>query len=323
MKKALSLSLLLSAITIVLPSLAMEKENPLRIKDTAAAHAAVEKAAELHKKYRAAVNDNNYDETLKALEAGAAVDIPDENGNTPLHIAMKNGNFKIIDLLLRSLAYPSAQNNFSNFPIFYLNEKMHFTEQAGIIQFITKKIIHDHMFAALLEKKIIKSPKEIKNYDDLYEVFHKKIGQQQKTCSVKDYSTFLVHIVDFILAAIPNHPGDVVAFLHLDLSLPYRDSSLAQQKANHLITIVKVMNAAALNYLQKPLIMLDDNYKACFGKLARLKAEAPTTLASVYIAKLKDIVDHPDQYQEEVQQQMRVAYEDYQSKQKKDDGDKK
>lgn len=311
MKKALSLSLLLSATATFWPSVAMEKQNVL-INDLMALLSVGEKTpSDLDAKYRAAVKADDYNETLKTLHAGAHVDVSDENGNTALHDAMRNGNFKICDLLRSKEAWPSAQNLYGNFPIFYLNESMHLKEQIDLIEDIMQKMIHDQMFGDLLKTKIIQSPAEIKDYEKLRERFNETIGKKQEKYFVGSYNAFLQNVVKFIMAAIPNHPGDVVAVLHLDPSLPYRDPSLAQKKANHLITIIKVMNVTVLSFLKKPLTISKETYKKCFGDLAGLKKEDSTKLASVYLEKLKDIVDHPEQYKEEMEQQKTFASKDY------------
>lgn len=59
----------------------------------------------------------NIESTLALLEAGAKIDIADNNKNTALHIAARNGFKRILEVLISYKADVNVQNNDGETPI--------------------------------------------------------------------------------------------------------------------------------------------------------------------------------------------------------------
>ncbi len=59
------------------------------------------------------------------LKSGADVNVRDNSGTTPLHLAVKNGNQEIVALLLENKADPNARNNAGETPLDYAKSLSH------------------------------------------------------------------------------------------------------------------------------------------------------------------------------------------------------
>lgn len=64
----------------------------------------------------AAIQRNNLDNTLQLLSYGSILTCEDINGDTPLHIAVRNGNPEIVKLLLCFDADISTKNKTDETP---------------------------------------------------------------------------------------------------------------------------------------------------------------------------------------------------------------
>lgn len=68
------------------------------------------------------------------------MDVLDDSGQTPLHLACKGGNTSLIEVLLQHGADPSISDKSGKIPLHYAHENMHEQIVSNLIEFASNDI---------------------------------------------------------------------------------------------------------------------------------------------------------------------------------------
>lgn len=77
---------------------------------------------ELNRQFISAIENAKYDEVVRLLKLGANVMTPNQEGDTPLHIAVTEGDAEVMEFLIQNKANVNATGRSGNKPLHYTGD---------------------------------------------------------------------------------------------------------------------------------------------------------------------------------------------------------